>query len=89
MPPSQYLRRTVDGPLDQLLGGLAAIAVEGPKGVGKTRTARRRASAFFDLSDPMTLELGRPAERVAGQPSRRLTAASAWKLFHATRRLCP
>ncbi len=80
MPPSQYLRRTVDGPLDQLLGGLAAIAIEGPKGVGKTRTARRRSSAFFDLSDPTTLEL------VKGDPSR-LTAAATpvvideWQCF--------
>ena len=52
MPPSPYLHRTVDSPLDQLLGELAAIAVEGPKGVGKTRTARRKAASFFDLSDP-------------------------------------
>ena len=80
MPPSQYLRRIVDGPLDQLLGGLAAIAIEGPKGVGKTRTARRRSSAFFDLSDPTTLEL------VKGDPSR-LTAAATpvvideWQCF--------
>jgi predicted AAA+ superfamily ATPase len=65
-PP--YLHRTVDSLLDQFLDGLAAIAVEGPKGVGKTRTAKRRAAAFFDLSDPATLEL------VRGDPSR-LTAA--------------
>jgi len=69
MKPLAYLDRTVDGPLDELLGGLAAIALEGPKGVGKTRTARRRAAAFFDLSDPATLEL------VRGDPHR-LTAAS-------------
>ena len=52
-----YLDRTVDGPLDELLGGLAAIALEGRKGVEKTRTTRRRAAAFFDLSDPAMLEL--------------------------------
>lgn len=57
MAPANYLHRTVDGLLDQLLDGLAAIAVEGPKGVGKTRTARRRAAEFFDLSDSATLEL--------------------------------
>ncbi len=64
MTPANYLHRTVDGLLDQLLDGLAAIAVEGPKGVGKTRTARRRAAEFFDLSDPATLEL------VKGDPLR-------------------
>ena len=68
MTPANYLHRTVDGLLDQLLDGLAAIAVEGPKGVGKTRTARRRAAEFFDLSDPATLEL------VKGDPLR-LTGA--------------
>ena len=69
MPPSPYLDRTVDSPLDQLLGELAAIAVEGPKGVGKTGTARRKAASFFDLSDPGTLEL------VKGDPARLTTAA--------------
>lgn len=68
MAAATYIHRTVDSRLDQLLDGLAAVAIEGPKGVGKTRTARRRAAEFFDLSDPATLEL------VRGDPSR-LTAA--------------
>lgn len=68
MASAAYIHRTVDSRLDQLLDGLAAVAIEGPKGVGKTRTARRRAAEFFDLSDPATLEL------VRGDPSR-LTAA--------------
>lgn len=38
-----YLPRTVDDELDELFGSLAAIALEGPKGVGKTATAERRA----------------------------------------------
>ncbi len=37
-----YQPRIVDSELDDLLPGLAAIAIEGPKGVGKTATARRR-----------------------------------------------
>lgn len=44
-----YLRRAVDNQLDQLLPYAAAIAVEGPKGVGKTETARRRASTVMRL----------------------------------------
>jgi hypothetical protein len=64
MPPPRYLPRIVDAPLDTLLGGLAAIVIEGPKGVGKTRTARRREGSFFDLSDPAMIEL------LKGDPSR-------------------
>lgn len=44
-----YLRRAVDNQLDQLLPHAAAIAVEGSKGVGKTETARRRASTVLQL----------------------------------------
>ena len=44
-----YLARAVDNQLDQLLPHAAAIAVEGPKGVGKTETARRRASTVLQL----------------------------------------
>lgn len=38
-----YVPRTLDGELDALLGLAPAIAIEGPKGVGKTATARQRA----------------------------------------------
>jgi predicted AAA+ superfamily ATPase len=46
-----YARRLVDDELDELLAGLPAIALEGPKGVGKTATATRRASRAFSLDD--------------------------------------
>lgn len=46
-----YRRRVVDTELDELLPGLAAIAVEGAKGVGKTATAQRRADTVFALDD--------------------------------------
>ena len=36
-----YIRRVVDGELDDLLPDLAAISLDGPKGVGKTATASR------------------------------------------------
>lgn len=48
----EYLRRVVDGELDELLPSLPALALEGPKGVGKTETARRRAGAVVELDDP-------------------------------------
>lgn len=50
-----YRRRVLDDELDELLGGLAAIALEGPKGVGKTRTALRRAATVRRLDDPAEL----------------------------------
>lgn len=46
-----YLPRTVDRELDELLPVAPAIALDGPKGVGKTLTARRRADAIVRLDD--------------------------------------
>jgi hypothetical protein len=47
-PASRYRRRIVD---DELIAGLPAIAVEGPKAVGKTATALRRAATVYRLDD--------------------------------------
>lgn len=47
-----YHRRIIDAELDELLPGLAAIAVEGAKGVGKTATASQRARTVHALDDP-------------------------------------
>jgi predicted AAA+ superfamily ATPase len=47
----------VDAELDELIAGLPAIALEGPKGVGKTATAQRRASTIFALDDEDELAL--------------------------------
>ena len=44
-----YLPRAVDAQLDQLISHAAAISLEGPKAVGKTETARRRASTVMRL----------------------------------------
>jgi uncharacterized protein len=46
-----YRRRIVDDELDELLG-LPAVAIEGPKGVGKTATATQRAASVIELDDP-------------------------------------
>jgi len=52
-----YVTRVVDREMDELVAGLAAISVDGPKGVGKTATAQRRAATTFALDDPGAREL--------------------------------
>jgi hypothetical protein len=44
----------VDNELDELTTGVAAIAIEGPRGVGKTQTALERAATIYRLDDPAT-----------------------------------
>jgi len=55
----KYLQRVIDTELDELLDGLAAIALEGPKGVGKTETARRRAATMIALDNPAQLAIAK------------------------------
>lgn len=52
-----YSPRILDNELDELLGSLPALAIEGAKGVGKTETASRRASTIHALDDPDRLTL--------------------------------
>lgn len=47
-----YHRRVVDDVLDELFPDLAAIAIEGAKGVGKTATAMQRAQTVVSLDHP-------------------------------------
>lgn len=47
----RYARRIVDDELDELCAGLPAIAIDGPKAVGKTATALRRAATVHRLDD--------------------------------------
>lgn len=51
-PTGRYRRRVVDDELDALVPGVAAIAIEGAKAVGKTATATARASTAHHLDDP-------------------------------------
>lgn len=44
-----YRRRVLDDELDMLLGALPAIAIDGPKAVGKTSTAEIRARSVIQL----------------------------------------
>ena len=48
----QYSRRNIDHSLDQLLGQLPAILLDGPKAVGKTTTAMQRAKTIKGLQKP-------------------------------------
>jgi uncharacterized protein len=46
-----YRRRVLDEQLDQVFGQLPAVAIEGPKGVGKTATALQRAVSTLWLDE--------------------------------------
>ena len=68
-PSVEYQRRIVDDELDEL-SGLRAISLEGPRGVGKTETALRRANTIHRLDDPAQLEIlsADPQRLVTGDP---------------------
>jgi hypothetical protein len=67
---TSYLRRVVDDELDELLPALPAVALEGPKGVGKTATATRRAATVHQLDDPAQEAIARadPGRLLRGTP---------------------
>lgn len=52
-----YVLRVVDAELDDLMSGLPAISLDGPKGVGKTATAQRRARSTLALDESRQREL--------------------------------
>lgn len=74
-----YFRRTVDDELDELLPGLAAIALDGAKGVGKTETAERRASGLFRL-DSAARRQGVEADPETVLRAARPTLIDEWQL---------
>ena len=69
MDRSAYRARAVDAEIDELIGGVAAIALEGAKGVGKTATASQRAKNVRELDDPGQRSIG------AADPGRLLQGA--------------
>lgn len=70
MPPARaYRSRVVDAELDALCADVAAIALEGAKGVGKTATAERRCATVQHLDDPAQRQI------FQAEPARLLTAA--------------
>ena len=68
MPPKRYIPRTVDDKLFELILVSPAVAIEGPRSVGKTTTALRHAKTVFDLDDSDTYEaiLADPQRLVRG-----------------------
>jgi predicted AAA+ superfamily ATPase len=50
-PGGSYRRRIADAELDELLAGLPAVAIEGPRAVGKTATALQRSRTTYRLDN--------------------------------------
>ncbi|NEE04451.1 ATP-binding protein [Phytoactinopolyspora halotolerans] len=65
----QYIRRIVDDELDELAAGLPAVSIEGPKAVGKTVTALRRAETVYRLDSDAERSIAEaePARLVRGE----------------------
>lgn len=70
MGNGSYTPRVVDVELDELTQSVAALAIEGAKGVGKTATAGRRAAQIRKLDDPVQRSIA------AADPSRLLEGPS-------------
>lgn len=48
----EYLKRTADTLLSDLLGAFGAVLIEGPKWCGKTTTAEQLAQSVIKMQDP-------------------------------------
>jgi len=66
-----YLPRVLDDELDALFPQLAAISLDGPKGVGKTVTATRRCRGQFQLDSAARRETLPPTAAATASPSSR------------------
>ncbi len=69
-PSSDYRPRVVDEELDELQPGLPALSIEGPKAVGKTVTAARRASTVYRLDQETQRSIveGDTSQVIEGEP---------------------
>lgn len=65
-----YRPRVVDEEVGGLMAELAAVSLEGPRGVGKTSTAERLASTVYYLDDPAQRAIAEadPRQVLAGKP---------------------
>lgn len=77
-----YLRRTIDDELDEMLPLASAIALDGPKGVGKSDTALRRANHSWLLDDPNQRALLEADPSFTGAPQGTLLL-DEWQRFPA------
>lgn len=59
MPDSTYVPRLLDSLLEELLAGVPAVLIGGPRASGKTTTARRHAATVVQLDRPVE---ARPVE---------------------------
>ena len=75
----EYLPRTVDDELDVLLPLAPAVAIDGPKGVGKTDTARRRADSVWFLDDPAQQDIARADFALASVPDGGTILIDEWQ----------
>lgn len=64
-----YLVRAIDSDLDELREQAPAVAIDGPKGVGKTDTAWRRANHVWLLDDPAQRRLAEADFQFASVPT--------------------
>ncbi|WP_120003400.1 ATP-binding protein [Nesterenkonia muleiensis] len=60
----KYIRRVFDDELDALLPHIPAIAIDGPKFVGKTTTALQHAHSSISLDDPTVQQAAAEAPHV-------------------------
>ncbi|MCY3893963.1 MAG: DUF4143 domain-containing protein [Acidimicrobiaceae bacterium] len=65
-----YIERVVDRELDELLEELSAVSLEGPRAVGKTETALRRARTVFRLDNDRALAIARAEPQRLAQGER-------------------
>jgi predicted AAA+ superfamily ATPase len=80
---ADYRRRIVDNELDELMPGVAAIAIEGARAVGKTETATARAATSFRLDQPaVRAVLEADPERIVTAP--RPVLVDEWQLMRET-----
>jgi uncharacterized protein len=70
MVAAPYAPRVIDGELEELAQSVAALAIEGAKGIGKTVTATRRAATVRALDDPTqrSIAIADPARLLEGTP---------------------
>lgn len=66
----EYQTRVIDSELDELFPFLAAISIDGPKGVGKTATASARSRTVLRLDQLSVAELARTAPELLSAYSR-------------------